>query len=719
MRRNRESAGARDQRADGNRESELPADDHGGAAGHQLTRRHFLAHGAKAGLGLGAASLLAHGLWVRGADAALADDALGPGDAALQARGSQRAQTLALSNAAIAAQWSVDAGHLHFLRLAEPNGAVLEVPDDVFTLILADGEPIRASEMRVVGTPRVEAISIRGTASRLAERLPGRQVSVQLEDFARRIRVDWRAELRDGARYIRQEITVRPSRDMRIREIVLVDLPGAGSAINGTVKGSPIVIGRWFASAEHPLAVNAMNGARVRSSIVRELPVRPGTTLELSSVIGTTRTGQLRRDFLAYVERERAHPYRPFLHYNSWYDLGYFSKFNEPEALAVISAFGEELHRKRGVELDSFLFDDGWDDPKTLWGFHRGFPRGFAGVREAAARYGAAPGVWMSPWGGYGKPKQDRLTNGKTKGFETNAGGFALSGPVYYRRFLDTCLTMIRRYGVNQFKFDGTGNADRAFPGSQFGSDFEAAIALIETLRREKPDLYVNLTTGTYPSPFWLKWADSIWRGGEDHEFAGVGSKRQQWITYRDADTYANVVRRGPLFPINSLMLHGLIFARSAKDLQTDPQNDFPSEIRSYFGTGTQLQEMYVTPKLLSKASWDVLAESAKWSRRNAGTLVDTHWIGGDPALLQPYGWASWSPRGGIITLRNPGDKVQAMAVDVQEAFELPPDAPRVFNARNPFPVARGRMIPSRFIRTQPQRIDLQPFEVLTLELSP
>jgi hypothetical protein len=226
----------------------------------------------------------------------------------------------------------------------------------------------------------------------------------------------------------------------------------------------------------------------------------------------------------------------------------------------------------------------------------------------------------------------------------------------------------------------------------------------------------VNLTTGTYPSPFWLRWADSIWRGGEDHEFAGIGSKRQQWITYRDADTYANVVRRGPLFPLNSLMLHGLIFARSARDLQTDPQNDFPSEIRSYFGSGTQLQEMYITPRLLTKEHWDVLADSAKWARQNAGTLADTHWIGGDPALLQPYGWASWNSRGGIITIRNPSDRVQAMAVDVRDAFELPPDAPRAWTTRNPFPVARGRMIPGRLIIGQPQRIDLQPFEVLTVE---
>lgn len=687
----------------------------------EVNRRDFLERGARYGLALGAASLGAR-LAFPASDAVASGthDPLGSDDPALVAQGTQRAQTLTLSNAAIAAQWSVYAGRLRFVGVREPNGAALDVPADTFTLLLGGGEPMRASEMRVVGTPRVESIAARTGASRLAERVPGRQIVVQLEDYAKRLRVDWRAELRDGSRYVRQELTVRPlARDIVVRELMLVDLSAPNAIVHGMVTGSPLVIDRWFAAVEHPLAVSAVSAGRARSSLTRELPLRMGTTLELSSVIGTTRPGQLRRDFLAYVERERAHPYRPFLHYNSWYDLGYFSKYNEAEALAVIRAFGEELQRKRGVHLDSFLFDDGWDDPTTLWGFHSGFPRGFSAVRDAAARYGAAPGVWMSPWGGYGKPKQDRLTNGRAKGFETNAGGFALSGPVYYRRFLDTCLTMIRRYGVNQFKFDGTGNADRAIPGSAFGSDFEAAIALIETLRRERPDLYVNLTTGTYPSPFWLRWADSIWRGGEDHDFAGVGPKRQQWITYRDADTYANVVRRGPLFPINSLMLHGLIFARSAKNLDTDPQNDFPSEIRSYFGTGTQLQEMYVTPGLLTPAHWDVLAESAKWSRRNAGTLVDTHWVGGDPALLQPYGWASWTPRGGIITVRNPSDRVQAMLVDARDAFELPADAARIYTARNAFPPPQGRMIPGRFVAGQPQRIDLQPFEVLTLELTP
>src|SRR6516164_5452651 len=231
------------------------------------------------------------------------------------------------------------------------------------------------------------------------------------------------------------------------------------------------------------------------------------------------------------------------------------------------------------------MLDDGWDDAASLWSFHGGFPDGLKNVAKAASAAHVGTGIWLSPWGGYGKPKQDRLRFGGEQGYEIQEGGFALSGPKYYSRFRDVCRQMIAEYGINQFKFDGTGNANRVSPGSQFDSDFDAAISLIGDLRRDRPDLYVNLTTGTYPSPpFWLRFADSIWRGGEDHDFAGVGSWRQKWITYRDADTFRNVVKAGPLFPINSLMLHGLIFARHAKNLDTDPRGDFRSEIRCYFG---------------------------------------------------------------------------------------------------------------------------------------
>jgi hypothetical protein len=448
-----------------------------------------------------------------------------------------------------------------------------------------------------------------------------------------------------------------------------------------------------------------------------EVPIPAGQSLEISSVAGVAETGQLRRSFETYLERERVHPYRPFLHYNSWYDLGYFTPYSEKDAMAVIDAFGRELVQKRGVTMSSFLFDDGWDSHKSLWSFNDGFPNGFTPLKSEAAKFKAAPGVWMSPFGGYGGPRNERLAFGKAEGFETNARGFALSGPTYYKRFRDVCIEMLTKYGINQFKFDGIGRATGTVPGSQFGSDFEAAIHLIrDEIRAVKPDVFVNLTTGTWPSPFWVQYADSIWRGGEDHSFAGVGTKRQQWMTYRDAQTYRNVVRGGPLYPLSSLMLHGIIYAAHAKDLDTDPGNDFTSDVRAYFGTGTQLQEMYVTPSLLTPANWDALAEAATWARRNADVLVDTHWIGGDPAKLEVYGHAAWTPRLGIVVLRNPSDQPATFDLDVASALELPKNAAQTYRATSPWKEDAGHAAIDLRAGTA-MTIALKPFQVLTLEL--
>jgi hypothetical protein len=162
-------------------------------------------------------------------------------------------------------------------------------------------------------------------------------------------------------------------------------------------------------------------------------------------------------------------------------------------------------------------------------------------------------------------------------------------------------------------------------------------------------------------------------------------------------------------------MLHGIIYDSHCRRLNTDPANDFADEARSYFGTGTQLQEMYITPALLSRENWDTLAESAKWARRNADTLVDTHWVGGDPAKGALYGWASWSPRKGILTLRNPDDKPAKLSIDVATAFELPDGAAKSYTAHSPW--AEDRAQPAIELNAgQPHTFELAPFEVLTLE---
>jgi hypothetical protein len=631
--------------------------------------------------------------------------------------------SITLSNDAIAAAWSIRDGSLQWQRLTNRfTGTTLPIAGSVFALAPKEGAVLRSSDFKIIGAPVLEDVPVSSTASKAADRLPGRQVRVELEDVPTKLRVTWTAILREGANYIRQQVTIQAQQQpSALTQVTLIDAVLPGAMVSGNVKGSPVVAGAWFLGFEHPLSDCRVRADRATCWLSRELPVQAGQSVVYSSVIGVTHSGQMRRDFLKYLELERAHPYRTFLHYNSWYDLGYFDRYNEHDAVAVVQSFGEQLTIQRGVKLDSFLFDDGWDDPTTLWKFNPGFPNGLTKVTETAARYSAAPGIWLSPWGGYDGPKKQRLASAHAQGFETNEGGLALSGPKYYRYFRDTCVDMIKKYGVNQVKFDGTGNANEVIKGSEFDSDFDAAIHLIGDLRAKKPDLYVNLTTGTYPSPFWLLYADSIWRGGDDHSFAGVGTNRQRWITYRDSQIYRWVIEDGPLFPMNSLMLHGLIFARYAHRLGGDPGHDFADEVHSYFGTGTQLQEMYITPSLLSSEDWDALAESAKWSRANAQTLKDSHWIGGDPARLEVYGWASWSEEKeerAIVTLRNPSDQPQDFTASLAALLELPPESAPAYAAHVPWKhdvLTQTIQIPAQ----QPYTFHLRPFQVLTLELSP
>jgi hypothetical protein len=624
-----------------------------------------------------------------------------------------------LENHAIGAKWSITEGKVNSLIVTDRvHGTELYVAVP-FAILLKSGANYDVGTLKLAGQPVKHELTPQLNASRFAERLHGEEFDLPLESSDHTLDVKWSLLLLDGSSYLRQLLTITAAgRDVPISRVELIDLRLPSAHVTGSVEGSPIVAGNLFLGFEHPLSKSKVTGDRATAWVDRDLPLLVGQSITYSSVIGVARAGQMRRDFLAYVERERAHPYRTFLHYNSWYDLGYFTPYDQAGALDRVNVFGQELTQKRGVKLDSFLFDDGWDNHKSLWKFNDGFPNGFAPVKEVTEKYGADPGVWMSPWGGYSNPKKERIEFGRSVGYEIVANGYALSGPRYYAAFRDVCMEMIHDNGVNQFKFDGTGNVDSVFPGSDFDSDFAAAIHLISELRAAKPDIYINLTTGTWPSPFWLMHADSIWRGGEDDGTAGVGTYRERWITYRDADTYKRIVQNGPLFPLNSLMLHGMIYARYRKQLDNDPGNDFRNEVRSYFGTGTQLQEMYITPSLLTSANWDDLAEAAKWSRTNADVLKDTHWIGGDPAWLEVYGWASWRPGKGILVLRNPSDQVKTIRIKLQDAFELPTGAAQEYVAKSPWKEdTNTRAISLR--AQQAHEFQLAPFEVLTFNVMP
>jgi len=625
-----------------------------------------------------------------------------------------------LSNGILRATLPAAARDLSGLEITSVGDKMSLQLGEPFILELQDGQSLASSQMQLTKPFSLSHVAAQPGSPRHAAMLAGSQLCADFALPANAGNAHWCLISRDGTNYFRQELTLHAAANkLAIAKVVLFRFHAAGAATVGTVAGSPIVDNNFFLGFEDPLSANTVTDGNIECALQRTLPLEPGQAITYSAVIGWSHPGQMRRDFLHYIEQERAHPYRTFLHYNSWYDIGYGERYDQAGALDRIHAFGDELVRKRHVVMDSFLFDDGWDNTSSLWKMDSGFPNGFTPVREAARQYGFGIGVWLSPWGGYSKEKQERIAFGTKEGYEIVKGGYALSGPRYYSAFEQTCLEMIDKYGVNQFKFDGTGNANSVVPGSAFDSDFAAAIHLIGRLRQEKPDIYINMTSGTSPSPFWLRYADSIWRGGEDHSFAGAGTERQRWITYRDGATYQGIVRKGPLFPLNSLMLHGVLYAKQAQHLGTDPGNDFADEVHSYFGGGTQLQELYITPSLLTPANWDVLAEAARWSRANAATLVDTHWIGGDPLQLQVYGWASWTPAKGLLTLRNPSDKPQDFSIDLTSAFELPSGAPKSYTLKSVWSGTHSPLGSKPILASDKQVIHLNPFEVMTFEALP
>ena len=621
---------------------------------------------------------------------------------------------MSLRNQVIACTWRTAGGKLRPAEVADRiAGQSLSLEGcEVFRLGLADGRSLTASDLTIVGRPKSEVLRASPDASNLGKRVRGQQILVKLTNPDGSLEVEWRALLRDGANAVRQEISFRAKdRAIPVKETRLLELPAAGAKVTGTVPGSPVVVGNLFFAYEHPDSRSVV-AERATCTLTFNLSLQPGRPVVQSSVMGVAPPGQLRRGFLYYVERERAHPYRPFLHYNAWYDICWGDlKIRQEQCLQVIDEFGRELIEKRGVPLASFVWDDGWDDPQTLWRpVKENFPNGFGKVLAAARQYHSTLGFWLSPFGGYGKPKEDRLAMGRQQGFETGPQGFSLAGANYYARFLETCLRFIDQDGANFFKFDGLARSV---------DETEAMLRLTRALRTRRADLFISITTGTWPSPFWLWYGDSTWRGGGDMGFHGLGSKREQWITYRDMETYRRVVKAAPLYPINSLMNQGFAHARygSASEVGRNAE-EIRRELRSLFAGGTCLQELYVTPSMMTSQNWDDLAACARWAHANANVLVDTHWIGGDPGNGEVYGWASWSPRKGIVALRNPDTRPHEFALDIRTAFELPANSPGRYSLRSPWRAD----VPKPVLTAaggQPLRLTLEPFEVVVFDAVP
>ena len=563
---------------------------------------------------------------------------------------------------------------------------------------------------------RANPIEPESQGIRVADRLGGQALEARLCHPQTGLRILWRAELRDGSNYFRQTFTIQATeKTVPLYGVELIDERVPGVATVGLCPGSPAAGGGCFFGIEMPGARNLVLPTGVRMGVECKLDVSKQQPYAFSTVIGVYPQGQLRRGFLFYLERERARPSKPFLHYNAWYDLGY--GVDEKGLLDVVSQFNEELAAKRGVSVLSYLADDGWDDPgKGLWiENERKFPKGFQGTKEKMDKVGTHLGIWISPLGGYGGD-HERLAHARRMGLIPETGAFDLSYPAYKQWFQDRCIQLMREAGVNVFKWDRAGEG--------VSPHFMALLDIAHNLRRVNPDVFINVTVGTWPSPFWLNYVDTTWRNGSgDVGWAGKGKDpknekydREKWLTFRDGYCHRLFVMQAPLYPLNSVMHHGIVHGRAFQGGAIGKSNsaDLKNEARSYFANGAMLQELYLTPSLMTPDAWDRVAEAAKWAHGHAEILVDSHWVGGDPLKLEPYGYAAWSRQGAVLVLRNPSDQWQGIALDAATTFELPANAPQTYRLKAAY--ADQRVKDLTLQAGKPKNIELCPFEVLVFD---
>ena len=564
---------------------------------------------------------------------------------------------------------------------------------------------------------------------RLAKRLSGSAIELTLRSPGGDLEVTWKAVLLDGTNYIRQEFCFRNmlDREQMISHYYFLDQNGGAPQTQGAVAGSPVTDGHFFFGVESPFAFHNLDDNRMLFWIKKTSSLPAKATYSHSTVTGVAAEGQMRRSFSYYISLERAHYYRQFNHFNNWYDAPF--TYTEKRFCQTIKTLGTELQTKRGLPVLSYVLDDGWDDshdPNTWFFNKKKLPKGFKPLLNLADEYDAGFGVWMSPFGGYGG-RNNRISTALSYGGESKVDTISgdrlmsLAGPNYFRRFKEAALDLIHNHGLNFMKVEfGLWDTYR----EQWQDDAEAVLRLVDTLRTVKPDFYVNASSGTYPSPFWLMTLESTWRsGGGDmpnliRDFTG-DHKREHWIGGRDYAIYVSVVQRGPLYPLNSLMIHGIAIGMSWHPAKYP--NDLASithEVRSFYGSGVTCSELYISHSLLTDAMYDVIAEAGKWALDNQDILEDTHWIGGNPGEGEIYGRAGWNRRGGYIYLRNPTIHNKSFTFDIADLFELPAGAGKEYCLKSPW-VEDADKNPVEVVGGTNCTLDLKPLEVIVLDARP
>lgn len=400
--------------------------------------------------------------------------------------------------------------------------------------------------------------------------------------------------------------------------------------------------------------------------------------------------------FFKYLPDIRVAPDRPYALYNSWYDLRSpaFKDvapehiMNEKNIMNIISQFKKNMIEPYGIHLDAFVLDDGWDVQHSDWQLRKTtFPNGLKPVSNALDKLGTTLGVWFGPTGGYSF-RMDRINWMRDHGYEVTGNGessmLCIAGTKYSALFQKRATDMVRNEGVGYFKWDGIqfscSDPTHGHPIGYYSrrAILDSMIAKCNAVRAVNPNVFLNITSGTWLSPWWMSYGNQIWMQGGDYGFADIPSvnQRDASMTYKDMVLYDDFYKQDDWFPISNLMTHGIIKG-TLNEIggADDPLSKFTDDAMFYFGRGVTMYELYISPDLLNKGEWTALSKSLKWAENRFPVLVNTDMVGGDPGQGEAYGYVHCKDNKSIIAVRNPVIQQQSIHVKLDSKYGINPAA--------------------------------------------
>ncbi len=577
----------------------------------------------------------------------------------------------------------------------------------------------------------------------------GLVIHLRDDDLQLEADVTWR--LANGDFFIRRLVTLRDPKERGHRLLRAFGRRGAIHDSSSLVKkgeyGQPVAFtvqdGGAFLGTEWPAATNTMVPAGCGAFKLEcyedlEIPVTKDGASGAWTIAAVTPQPYVRLWFDRYLDDIRVAPLKPYLLYNSWYDLRSRDYVKEhltgeerdvmtsANILRVARDFQTKFCGPYSIPLDAFVLDDGWDIYESDWQL-RGpeFPGGLHHVDDELQKMGTTLGIWFGPTGGYSY-RQRRIDWMQQHGYEVTANNMLCVGGAKYHDLLKRRnLDLIREHGVGYFKWDGVQFACNAEGhGHPIGlasrrAVLENVIDLSRTMREANPDIYLNITSGTWLSPWWLMIANQIWMQGYDYGYADVPSltDRDAAMTYRDHVLYDDFAAQDCWFPLSNLMTHGIIKGYLERlGGEVDPLDKFTDDVVLYFARGVSMWELYVSPNLLTDGEFQAIAETVRWAKDRFAILQHTVMIGGEPAEGAAYGYAHYLGERGIIAARNPGLEKTTLTVVLEAGHGLAPSAVDLIALRT-YPTIGADA--TRYAAGDTLRITLRPCETQIIEVMP